>query len=412
MLQPIACFHSEIAGAQAGSLLLRMDVRKAAARLLPEYAESVQAVYLDPPFNTGKRFGMRARAGEKTISATAYEDRHESREAYLSMMSEALTLAKALLRENGTIFLHCDGRMNAYLRLLMDTVFGEENFLNEIIWSYQSGGRSLRHFPRKHDSILLYARSPQYAFNLKAVPIGTAGGRENHMRREVDETGRSYRAIRSGGKEYRYYDDEPVYPSDVWTDIPHLQQRDPERTGFETQKPLALLSRILLCATKEGDLVCDLFHGSGTTAVAAQGLKRRFLCLDDSALSMALSERRLLPRDGKPPVGGFVSEAESAMDGEAEVSIRLSDSTYSIGFSALTSDAAKQADVPGPDTIESLSAGYLRDGIFHIVASAHRDRRQQLPHELEIPIENGIPCLRMTDIWGNRRFFCPQGGSE
>lgn len=90
------------------------------------------------------------------------------------------------------------------------------------------------------------------------------------------KTGRSYRAIMSGGKEYRYYDDEPAYPGDVWDDISHLQQKDPQRTGYETQKPLKLLERIVSCSSQEGDLICDLFAGSGTSAVAAAGLNRRF----------------------------------------------------------------------------------------------------------------------------------------
>ena len=113
--------------------------------LLARYAGTVQAVYLDPPFNTGKRFEMKARIGERgyrtgapSLSLPAYEDRWESREAYLSMMRDTLTLARELMKKEGTIFLHIDCRMHAHMRLLMDEIFGENNFLNEIIWSYQS----------------------------------------------------------------------------------------------------------------------------------------------------------------------------------------------------------------------------------------------------------------------------------
>lgn len=97
----------------------------------------------------------------------------------------------------------------------------------------------------------------------------------------------------SGGKEYRYYDDEPAYPGDVWDDISHLQQKDPQRTGYETQKPLKLLERIVSCSSQEGDLICDLFAGSGTSAVAAAGLNRRFLCVDQSPLAIATTGKRL-----------------------------------------------------------------------------------------------------------------------
>ena len=177
----------------------------------------MQTIYLDPPFNTGKQFDMKARIGEKgyktgspSLSLPAYDDRWPDRAEYLSMMKQTLLLSRELLKKEGTLFLHIDSRMYAHLRLLMDEVFGESNFLNEIIWSYQTGGRARSYFPRKHDVILFYARSRSYYFNLKAVPVARNESRSNHMRRAVDENGRSYRSIMSGGKEYRYYDDEPA----------------------------------------------------------------------------------------------------------------------------------------------------------------------------------------------------------
>ena len=114
------------------------------------------------------------------------------------------------------------------------------------------------------------------------------------MKRQVDEHGRAYRTIRSGGKTYTYYDDDPVYPGDEWTDVSHLQQKDPQRTGYDTQKPLALLNRIILCCTKENDLVADLFCGSGTTAVAAAQAGRRYLMLDSDERAHAVTRKRLL----------------------------------------------------------------------------------------------------------------------
>ena len=253
-------------------------------------------VYLDPPFNTGKQFEMKVRIGEKgykdgspTLSLPAYDDRWESKEAYLTMMRDTLVLARDLMKKEGTIFVHIDCRMHAHMRLLMDEIFGESNFLNEIIWSYQSGGRARTYFPRKHDVILFYAKSRSYYFNIKSVPVARGDARSNHMKRGPDEDGRTYRSIMSGGKEYRYYDDEPAYPGDVWDDVSHLQQKDPQRTGYETQKPVRLLERIIRCSTQEGDLVCDLFSGSGTTAVAAANLGRRFLCVDRSTLAVCVA---------------------------------------------------------------------------------------------------------------------------
>ena len=131
-------------------------------------------------------------------------------------------------------------------------MFGAEQFLNEIIWAYESGGRSKKTFSRKHDTVLMYAKTKKYRFDITRVPLDRQSKRRNHMARGIDENGRLYSYIRSNGKEYRYYDDEPVYPGDVWTDISHLQQRDPERTGYATQKPLKLLERLLRPVTNRG----------------------------------------------------------------------------------------------------------------------------------------------------------------
>lgn len=108
--------------------------------------------------------------GSPSLNLPAYDDRWPDRTEYLAMMKKTLLLSRELLKKEGTIFLHIDSRMYAHLRLLMDEVFGESNFLNEIIWSYQTGGRARSYFPRKHDVILFYARSRSYYFNLKAVP--------------------------------------------------------------------------------------------------------------------------------------------------------------------------------------------------------------------------------------------------
>lgn len=235
----IHCAAERHACRESRGTLIQAKMPEEGQKLLARFKGQVQTIYLDPPFNTGKQFEMKMRVGAKgyrtgspSLSLPAYDDRWEDRSHYLTMMRETLILSRELLKKEGTIFLHIDSRMYAHLRLLMDEVFGENNFLNEIIWSYQTGGRARSYFPRKHDVILFYARSKSYYFNLKAVPVARNESRSNHMRRAVDENGRSYRSIVSGGKEYRYYDDEPAYPGDVWDDISHLQQKDPQRTGI------------------------------------------------------------------------------------------------------------------------------------------------------------------------------------
>ena len=218
---------------------------------LSALAGQVQAVYIDPPFMTGETFTRRRRfgtsgwkTGRPMPEYPAYIDRFADTKEYLELLRSLIECAKTLLKPTGVLYLHLDWRTSAYARLLCDEIFGEDMFLNEIVWSYESGGRAKKYFSRKHDTILLYARSKDYRFDLRRVPLVRAEHRKNHMRRCVDENGRSYSQITTGGKVYRYYDDAPVYPGDVWSDISHLQQKDPERTGYPTQKPLKLLERL------------------------------------------------------------------------------------------------------------------------------------------------------------------------
>lgn len=288
----IPCFGEALAVNGNGRFLLAR-AQDAAHTLMEKYAGSVQTIYLDPPFGTGDVFTARlGRAGEK-IRVPAYAD-NLSQEEYLSMMRQVLELCHGLLSPEGSLYLHIDQRMSAHLRLLLDAVFGAANFVNEIIWTYRSGGRSTRYFSRKHDNILLYRKSRHMYFSLRELGKPRGPRWRNHMKRGVDEQGKVYYSIRSGGREYVYHEDEPVYPGDVWEDIEHLHQRDPERTGYGTQKPEALLKRILLASSRPGDLVMDLFSGSGTTAATAARLGRRWVAVDASPVALAVLRKRLL----------------------------------------------------------------------------------------------------------------------
>ena len=414
----ICCGAERHLGRESMGVLKQAQLSACKEELLARYAGAVQTMYLDPPFNTGKQFDMKVRIGEKgykdgspSMTLPAYDDRWESREAYLSIMRETLTLARDLLKKEGTIFVHIDCRMHAHIRLLMDEIFGESNFLNEIIWSYQSGGRARTYFPRKHDVILFYAKSRSYYFSLKSVPIARSEARSNHMKRSVDEDGRVYRSIISGGKEYRYYDDEPAYPGDVWDDISHLQQKDPQRTGYETQKPLKLLERIISCATQEGDLVCDLFCGSGTTAVAAAKLNRRFLCVDQSPLAVAVTGKRLsLTTSGKETGFAYDVEAPCGADNcrvQAEVFPAIS--SYTVRLIDFVSEEAEAAGVKGLDAVDHWSAGFIQGDTYRgCVSSARTGATPVLKTVMEMPVCAGEPCVMVVDIWGNRRFYLPK----
>lgn len=289
MLKRISCC-AELHMLGGDGTVYHADFRNIEDELLEKYRGAASVIYLDPPFGTGGSFEYRR--GKKQV---AYTDRLPESE-YLSMIREASRLSYELLKEDGTFFLHLDYRMSAKCRLICDSIFGEDALTNEIIWAYKSGGRSKNAFSKKHDTILMYRRSPEAYFNIEAVGEPRGRERRNHMKRGVDETGRVFYSIKTGGKEYRYYEDDLVYPSDVWDDIEHLHQRDPERTGFITQKPEALLKRIILSCSREGDLIMDLFGGSGTAAVTAAKLGRRFVSVDQGAAATALTRKRLIER--------------------------------------------------------------------------------------------------------------------
>lgn len=404
-LRKVEVTHEIQRGQGAGGLFYREDVRTLLPRLLKEYAGKVQLIYLDPPFQTGHTFSMRVRVGEKewksgngTLNQSAYDD-SMSGEKYLEMMRQVLTQCKKLLSETGVIYLHIDYRMHAHLRLMMDEIFGESNLLNEIIWTYQTGGRARRYFSRKHDIILFYRRSPRYYFNIEAVPINRVETRRNHMKKHVDPDGRVYRSIRSGGKIYTYYDDEPAYPGDVWDDVSHLQQKDPQRTGYDTQKPLKLLERIILSSSRPGDLVMDFFSGSGTSLEAAMLSGRRFVGGDVGAFSLQTVRRRL--------VGCPVEYFAPACPGQPAVSAEMYSGIayYEISLTGYVMEGGVCArNFSGLDAVDGWSAGYLRGGEF--LSLAHEMRSKQVPAlkgRLEIPVLSGEPCIRVSDVMG--RYF-------
>ena len=396
-----------VAGGEPVGEVLLGDARAQMSGLLERYAGQVQLIYLDPPFLTGDSFSMRVRVGERewrtgagTLVRRAFDDTM-TREEYLGLMREVLEGAKALLSDTGVIFVHVDFRAAPHLRLLMDEVFGEANLLNEIIWSYQTGGRAKRFFSRKHDVILFYRKTRRYFFDIGAVPISRQDARHNHMKRHVDADGRVYRSIRSGGKVYTYYDDEPAYPGDVWDDVSHLQQKDPARTGYDTQKPIRLLERIVLSASRPGDLVCDLFAGSGTTLEAAWQTGRRFLGVDMSDYALQTMRRRLSGADViyRAPASEGCPLAEAEVEpGIAFYDVRLT------GYRL--EDGALDRELAGLDAVDNWAVGYVRDGAFVRQAASFRLRQSPaLEPMLQLPVLSGEPCLRVGDVLGRRFYF-------
>lgn len=261
--------------------------------LLPEFAGKVNLIYIDPPFMTGRDF----KSGEQL----AYSDKWGNNlDEYLQWLYESLMMLYRLLAPTGSLYLHLDWRVTHYAKVLLDEIFGFSvtkegpGFKNEIIWHYQSGGRTSRRYARKHDTILFYTKSERYCFHPERISERRGAGKRNHMRKEVDSDGHINWTISSHGRTYSYGEDSLMTPSDVWSDISHLHQKDPERRGYATQKPAALVERIILASSEEDDLVLDCFCGSGVTPLTAQQLGRRWIACDSSELAIATTRVRLL----------------------------------------------------------------------------------------------------------------------
>ena len=236
-------------------------------------------IYADPPFNSNRVLGKR---GSCTPS---FNDKHVGGvDGYLAFLRPRLAQMHRLLSKRGVLYVHLDWRIVHYVKVLLDEIFGPKNFLNEIIWMYRSGGRPGRWFARKHDTLLVYAKQiGEHTFNR------LRGGEYRTRDMKFSADGLPYKSTRNGP--IHFHPDGPELP-DVW-DIPFLSTVSKERTDYPTQKPEALLERIIRASSNEGDLVADFFCGSGTTLVVAKRLKRRWLGCDANPEAVEITRRRL-----------------------------------------------------------------------------------------------------------------------
>jgi site-specific DNA-methyltransferase (adenine-specific) len=239
---------------------------------------SVDLAYADPPFATGQ---VRRGPGDEH----RYDDTLDDPAAYRAWLEPHLAELHRVLAPTGSLFLHLDHRMSAHARIALDSVFGRDGFRNEIVWRYGLGGRAPANaFARKHDVLLFYARGPGNTFHrLRGGLTPAMSAKYAHS----DEHGRYQNAH---GRRYYLKGGKPF--DSVW-DIPSIAPTAAERTGYPTQKPLALLERVIAATTDAGALVIDPFVGSGTTAVAAQRLGRRFVAGDCSPRAIGVTCGRL-----------------------------------------------------------------------------------------------------------------------
>ena len=269
-------------------------------------SNSVDVCYIDPPFFSNRNYEIIWGNG---YERRCFEDRFKGGvKSYIIWMEERVKEIHRVLKSTGSIFLHCDHHASHRLRVMLDEIFGDKNFINEIIWCYDVGGRSKKRFGRKHDNIFWYSKTKKYHFDQEAAkkhgkPRKT-GKESKGGKMGIDKNGRPYQDKKAkSGKYYRYYLDENKIPEDWWVTINSIQSGDAERIGYDTQKPERLLERILECSTQSGDVVLDCFGGGGTTATVAAKLGRRFITGDVSPVATRVISKRLntiLPPPGIP----------------------------------------------------------------------------------------------------------------
>ncbi|MCU0643027.1 MAG: restriction endonuclease [bacterium] len=302
--------------------------------ILKEYIkdESIDLIYLDPPFNSNRNYNVlfKDESGQESASQiTAFEDTwhwdhvaeatfqelllHSSAKvsmmlnslkqfigtnqvmAYLVMMTARLIELYRVLKPTGSLYLHCDPTASHYLKILLDTIFGKDRLRSEIIWKRYGGFKrsSARKFPHKHDTIFFYSKTE----DIKFLPQFKPHKPEYLKRFKQDANGRHYRDDvnpTKGGRRTIYLDDvQGDLIDSLWIDINPVNPAGIERLGYPTQKPVALLERIIQASSNEGDVILDPFCGCGTTIHAAQKLKRRWIGIDITHLSIGLMKYRL-----------------------------------------------------------------------------------------------------------------------
>lgn len=266
-------------------------------RELPE--NSVDLIYLDPPFFSGRNYEVIW--GDKA-EVRSFEDRWGGEIThYTNWMVKRLIEMHRILKPTGSIYLHCDWHASHYLKVEMDKIFGYNNFRNEIVWCYTQGGRPKDKFANKHDIIFLYGKTKNVVFNSDniKIPYELTSEKSSSSFTKIDENGKRYKEIYGSDKKkkYKYFFDDGKTPYDWWTDIHQMTGRTAssgnESLGYPTQKPEALLERIIKASSNEGDIVLDPFCGCGTSTAVAMKLNRKFIGIDISTKSVDVISSRL-----------------------------------------------------------------------------------------------------------------------
>src|SRR5574344_54783 len=273
----------------------------------------VDLVYIDPPFCSGKNYGKKMRIKRNPLGHNKENTKYlldyvlygdkKTKEEYLQWMYDNLMAIKSIMSDNASIYVHLDHHICHYVKILLDDIFGKENLINEIIWQYYMGGKGQKDFAKKHDTLFLYAKNKSdYIFNKFTIKRYY-----DFIPSLKDE---SVNGDKAGKDNLGYYGF--VACPDVWS-IKSVFNIGGEYTGYATQKPEALLERIIKASSNEDSVVADFFGGSGTTAAVAERLKRRWIITDIGKPSVLVMRKRLIDQEVKPflyqSIGDYQKEA-------------------------------------------------------------------------------------------------------
>ncbi len=352
------------------------------AALLPEYEGRINLIYADPPFFTNRQFHARVGRGEdsrkpsKWKLAEGYYDSWTDIDSYLQFLYERLSLMHRLLAPNGTLYLHLDWHADAHARLILDEIFGAENFINEIIWAYHGPSPIRTAFNRKHDTILMYAKSKEYTFNVDDV-------REPYNPNTVA----TFKASNKAGFGKVPDLERGKVPEDWWY-FPVVARLHNERTGYPTQKPEAFMKRIILASSNKNDIVADFFCGSGTTALVAAKHGRKFITCDESARAVHTARARL-------------AETKSVFSMEREIKVKTELATKSKKIKVKV--VGERIQLHTSLDVDFWEVDPAWDGkIFRSAAQAQRHVRSgEIPMELKIKI-GGKVCIRLVTVEGKQ----------
>ncbi|TAN46588.1 MAG: site-specific DNA-methyltransferase, partial [Candidatus Methanoperedens sp.] len=290
----------------------------------------IKLIYIDPPFDVGADFSMNIEIGDEqftkapgVLEEIAYRDTWgRGADSFIAMIYERLSLMRDLLAEDGSIYVHCDWRVNSYIRLILDEIFGKNNFLSEVTWLRSSSTGSSkaisRKFPSNHDTIILYSKSKNYTYFRQFKPYSEeylarfkyddGDGRgfyrisdlntysEDTLQRLKRENKLLHPKKPGGNYSYKRYlsETEGIVIDDVWSDINFVNPMAIENLGYATQKPEALLERIIKASSNEGDLIADIFCGSGTTLAVAEKLGRKWIGADLGKFAIHTTRKRMI----------------------------------------------------------------------------------------------------------------------